>query len=101
MRQPIRVVFFDAAETLFHVNGSVAEIYFRHAVRFGYQPKPESMALISEAFRRAFHDAPPPVFAPGGPAHVREAASPPPAISRIGDRSTAARLSSPWSSRAG
>lgn len=63
MRQPIRVVFFDAAETLFHVNGSVADIYFCHAVQFGYQPKPESIALISEAFRRAFHDAPPPVFA--------------------------------------
>ena len=63
MRQRIRVIFFDAAQTLFHVNGTVAEIYCRHAVQFGYQPKPESIPAITEAFRRAFHDAPPPVFA--------------------------------------
>lgn len=63
MSQPIRVVFFDAAETLFHVNGSVADIYLQHAVTFGYQPRPDSPRLITEAFRRAFHDAPPPVFA--------------------------------------
>ena len=50
MSQPIRVVFFDAAETLFHVNGSVADIYLRHAVQFGYQPRPDSIRLISEAF---------------------------------------------------
>jgi putative hydrolase of the HAD superfamily len=62
MSQPIRVVFFDAAETLFHVNGSVAEIYLRHAVQFGYPARPDSTALITEAFRRAFHDAPLPVF---------------------------------------
>jgi putative hydrolase of the HAD superfamily len=63
MNPSIRVVFFDAAETLFHVNGSVADIYLRHAVQFGYEPRPDSITLISEAFRRAFHDAPPAVFA--------------------------------------
>jgi putative hydrolase of the HAD superfamily len=63
MNHSIRVVFFDAAETLFHVNGSVADIYLRHAVQFGYEPRPDSITRISEAFRRAFHDAPPPVFA--------------------------------------
>ena len=63
MSEPIRVVLFDAAETLFHVNGSVADIYLRHAVTFGFQAKPDSSRLIAEAFRRAFHDAPPPVFA--------------------------------------
>jgi len=72
MRQPIRVVFFDAAETLFHVNGSVAEIYLRHAVQFGYPARPESTALITEAFRRAFHDAPPPVFAATESAHIKD-----------------------------
>jgi putative hydrolase of the HAD superfamily len=72
MTEPIRVVFFDAAETLFHVNGSVAEIYHRHAVTFGYQPKQESIILINEAFRRAFHDAPPPVFAPTDPAQIKQ-----------------------------
>jgi len=72
MTEPIRVVFFDAAETLFHVNGSVADIYLRHAVTFGYQPKQDSISLITEAFRRAFHDAPPPVFAPTDPAQIKQ-----------------------------
>jgi putative hydrolase of the HAD superfamily len=72
MSRPIRVVFFDAAETLFHVNGTVAEIYLQHAVQFGYQPKPESIQLITEAFRRAFHDAPPPVFAATESARIKQ-----------------------------
>jgi putative hydrolase of the HAD superfamily len=72
IRQPIRVVFFDAAETLFHVNGSVAEIYLRHAVLFGYQAKPDSLARITEAFKRAFHDAPPPVFAATESAQIKQ-----------------------------
>ena len=72
MGQPFRVVFFDAAETLFHVNGSVADIYLRHAVRYGYRPKPDSNKLISEAFRRAFQDAPPPVFAATDSAQIKQ-----------------------------
>jgi putative hydrolase of the HAD superfamily len=72
IRQPIRVVFFDAAETLFHVNGSVAEIYLRHAVLFGYQAKPDSLTRITEAFARAFHDAPPPVFAATESAQIKQ-----------------------------
>jgi putative hydrolase of the HAD superfamily len=72
IRQPIRVVFFDAAETLFHVNGSVAEIYLRHAVLFGYQAKPDSLTRITEAFKRAFHDAPPPVFAATESAQIKQ-----------------------------
>ena len=72
MSHPIQVVFFDAAETLFHVNGSVAEIYFQHAVRFGYQPREESIRMISEAFGRAFHDAPPPVFAATDSAQIKQ-----------------------------
>ena len=72
MTEPIRVVFFDAAETLFHVNGSVADIYLRHAVTFVYQPKHDSISLLTEAFRRAFHDAPPPVFAPTDPSQIKQ-----------------------------
>jgi len=63
MSQPIRVVFFDAANTLFHVNGSVAEIYLHHAVQFGFAQKPDSLIAIKQAFSRAFREAPPPVFA--------------------------------------
>lgn len=72
MTPSIRVVFFDAADTLFHVNGSVSEIYLHHAVQFGFRQKPESVSEIGKAFRRAFHDAPPPVFAVTDPAQIKQ-----------------------------
>jgi putative hydrolase of the HAD superfamily len=59
----IRVVFFDAADTLFHVHGTVAEMYLRHAVQFGFPEKADSLAAITQSFGRAFREAPPPVFA--------------------------------------
>jgi putative hydrolase of the HAD superfamily len=72
MSQPIRVVFFDAAETLFHVNGSVADIYLEHAVQFGFQKAPDSSSAIAQAFRRAFHEAPPPIFAATEPPQIKQ-----------------------------
>ena len=72
MSQPIRVVFFDAANTLFHVNGSVADIYLQHAVQFGFQQTPDSRAAITQAFSRAFNEAPPPIFAATEPAHIKQ-----------------------------
>jgi len=72
MSRRIRVIFFDAADTLFHVNGSVAEMYLRYAVEFGYQERPDSLLSITEAFKRAFRDAPPPVFAPSDPAQIKQ-----------------------------
>lgn len=72
MSQSIRVVFFDAADTLFHVNGSVADIYLQHAVQFGFPKTPDSLRAISQAFSRAFHDAPPPLFAATDPAHIKQ-----------------------------
>lgn len=72
MTQPIRVVFFDAAGTLFHVNGSVAEIYLHHAVQFGFLQTRDSLTAIEQAFSRAFHDAPPPVFAATEPAQIKQ-----------------------------
>ena len=72
MTQPIRVVFFDAAGTLFHVNGSVAEIYLHHAVQFGFPQTRDSLTAIEQAFSRAFHDAPPPVFAATEPAQIKQ-----------------------------
>jgi putative hydrolase of the HAD superfamily len=67
----IRVVFFDAADTLFHVKGSVAEIYLRHAAEFGFAQTPESLSAIKQAFGRAFRDAPPPIFAATEPAQIK------------------------------
>ncbi len=72
MKSPIQVIFFDAAETLFHVNGSVAEIYLRHAVRYGFQQMPDSLNAIRQAFRRAFHEAPPPVFVGTAPKKLKQ-----------------------------
>ncbi len=72
MSRPIEVIFFDAADTLFHVNGSVAELYLRYALEFGYLGRPDSVQSITEAFRRAFRDAPPPVFAATDPAQIKQ-----------------------------
>lgn len=72
MSQPVRVVFFDAADTLFHVKGSVAEIYLRHAVQFGFAQNPDSLMAIKQAFSRAFRDAPPPIFATTDPARIKQ-----------------------------
>ncbi|MFZ1803481.1 MAG: HAD-IA family hydrolase [Nitrospira sp.] len=71
MSSSIRVVFFDAADTLFHVHGSVAEIYLHHAVAFGFPQKPDSVVAIKHAFSRAFREAPPPVFAAAEPARLK------------------------------
>lgn len=68
----IRVVFFDAADTLFHVKGSVAEIYLQYAVQYGFSPRPESLSAIKQAFSRAFREAPPPIFASTEPAQLKQ-----------------------------
>jgi putative hydrolase of the HAD superfamily len=72
MKTPIHVIFFDAAETLFHINGSVADIYLTHAVQYGFRQASDSKTSIAQAFRRAFHDAPPPVFAATDPVELKE-----------------------------
>ncbi|TKS57904.1 MAG: hypothetical protein EWM72_03382 [Nitrospira sp.] len=72
MSQSIRVVFFDAANTLFHVDGSVAEIYLQHAVQFGFSQTPGSLAAVEQAFSRAFQEAPPPIFAATEPAQIKQ-----------------------------
>jgi putative hydrolase of the HAD superfamily len=64
----IKVVFFDAAGTLFHVKGSVGETYLRHAEKYGVKQTGATLESLNTAFQRAFKDAPPPVFA------VRDAA---------------------------
>ncbi|BFU96637.1 MAG: Haloacid dehalogenase, subfamily IA [Nitrospira sp.] len=71
MSTRVRVVFFDAADTLFHVNGTVEEIYLRLAVEFGFKETRDSLAAIKQAFGRAFREAPPPVFAATEPAQIK------------------------------
>ena len=72
MSSSIRVVFFDAADTLFHVHGSVGEIYLQHAIEFGFSRKPDSLSAIKQAFSRAFREAPPPVFATADPVRLKQ-----------------------------
>jgi len=65
------VVFFDAAGTLFTVKGSVGDIYLSYAKPYGVPQTPEMLASVNAAFRRAFHDAPPPVFAATEPSEIK------------------------------
>jgi putative hydrolase of the HAD superfamily len=50
----------------------VAEIYLQHAVQFGFQQTADSLGAISQAFGRAFRDAPPPIFAATDPAQIKQ-----------------------------
>jgi putative hydrolase of the HAD superfamily len=68
----VKVIFFDAAGTLFHVKGSVGEIYLSYAENHGFKRTSESLAAVREAFKRAFHEAPPPVFAASDPSEIKE-----------------------------
>ena len=62
------VIFFDAADTLFHVKGSVGEVYLTHARKYGVTAGSE---VIQKAFAKAFADAPPPVFAVSDPQEIK------------------------------
>jgi putative hydrolase of the HAD superfamily len=72
MKTSIHVIFFDAAETLFHINGSVADIYLTYAVRHGFRQSSGSQISIAQAFQRAFRDASPPVFAATDPVKLKQ-----------------------------
>lgn len=67
----IKVVFFDAAGTLFHVKGSVGEIYLSYAAKYGVPQTPAVLKAVNAAFARAFHDAPAPAFATTDPAEIK------------------------------
>src|SRR5207302_11486691 len=61
---PPRVIFFDAADTLFHVKGSVGEVYLSLARKYGVTVDCDT---IQQAFAKAFDAAPAPVFAAQDP----------------------------------
>jgi putative hydrolase of the HAD superfamily len=58
LHQP-KAIFFDAAGTLFTVNGSVGDIYARIARDYGKEVFAKD---VEEGFRRCFADAPPMAF---------------------------------------
>ncbi len=68
----IKVIFFDAAGTLFHVKGSVADIYLTHAEKYGVKRTADLMEALKAAFARAFADSPPPVFAVSDPKEIKQ-----------------------------
>lgn len=68
---PPKAVFFDAAGTLFHVKGSVAEVYLQYADKYGVKRTDDLLVRVHAAFVRAFQDAPPPVFAVSDPREIK------------------------------
>ena len=69
---PIKVVFFDAAGTLFHIKGSVADVYLHYAKKYGVQESPSLKASVNSAFSHAFQQAPPPIFAVSKPEKLKQ-----------------------------
>src|SRR5437879_11669328 len=65
---PPRVIFFDAADTLFHVKGSVSEVYLSLGRKYGVTACRD---LSRHAFVKAFDAAPPPVFAVQDPQEIK------------------------------
>jgi len=65
---PPRVIFFDAADTLFHVKGSVGEAYLSLARKYGVTADRDA---LQQAFVKAFDAAPPPVFAVQDPQEIK------------------------------
>ncbi|MBI3248874.1 MAG: HAD-IA family hydrolase [Deltaproteobacteria bacterium] len=64
---PIKAIFFDAAGTLFTVNGSVGDIYARLARDHG---KDVAVADLELGFRRCFATAPPMAFPSASPERI-------------------------------
>ncbi len=67
----VKVIFFDAAGTLFHVRGSVGDVYLRYAEKYGVSRTEKSLTALNAAFHRVFQDAPPPIFAVTEPAELK------------------------------
>jgi putative hydrolase of the HAD superfamily len=67
----IQVIFFDAAGTLFHVRGSVAEVYLQYGEKYGLKRTPAMISTVNAAFARAFQDAPAPVFHVSDPREIK------------------------------
>ena len=68
----IKVVFFDAVGTLFRVKGSVGEIYLRHAEKYGVPRSVDMVTRVNQAFKDAFRQAPPPIFAVEQPEKLKQ-----------------------------
>ena len=54
----IQVVFFDAADTLFHIHGSVADLYLQYPEKHGFKKTGESLGSHQAAFRTSLFQSP-------------------------------------------
>ncbi|MCA9472194.1 MAG: HAD-IA family hydrolase [Nitrospirales bacterium] len=68
----LKVIFFDAAGTLFHIKGSVADVYLKYAKKYGLQESLSLRSSINSAFSYAFQQAPPPIFAVSQPEKLKQ-----------------------------
>lgn len=68
----IKVVFFDAAGTLFHVRGSVGNVYLQYAAKYGVPRSSDMVTKVNQAFKDAFRQAPPPIFAVEQPEKLKQ-----------------------------
>lgn len=68
----IKVVFFDAAGTLFSVKGSVGEVYLRYAAQYGVSTSPEMVTRVNQAFGESFRQATPPIFVVDHPEKLKQ-----------------------------
>ena len=68
----IKVVFFDAVGTLFHVKGSVGDVYLRYAEKYGVPRSVDMVTKVNQAFTDAFRQAPPPIFAVDQPEKLKQ-----------------------------
>ncbi len=68
IRKPIKVIFFDAAETLFRTRGSVGEIYLKIAKKYGSKAAKEE---IDDAFFYVFSKNPSPLISENVPSDER------------------------------
>ena len=68
----IRVIFFDAAGTLFHVKGSVGEVYLQYAADYGVSISTEMVARVNQAFKEAFRQAIPQIFVVDQPEKLKQ-----------------------------
>ena len=68
----IKVVFFDAAGTLFHVKGSVGDVYLRYAEKYDVPRSADMVTKVNRAFKDAFRQAPPPIFAVEQPEKLKQ-----------------------------
>ena len=65
-------MFFDAAGTLFRVKGSVGDVYLQYAAKYGVPRSPDVVTKVNQAFKDAFRQAPPPIFAVEQPEKLKQ-----------------------------